>query len=40
MQQCPICNKPVESNHPEADVYHMACLMEVTKHLREKQDEL
>jgi len=25
---CPLCNKPVTSDHPKADVYHMSCLKE------------
>ena len=36
-QRCPWCNEPIESEHPTADVYHLDCIMESTKHLREKK---
>jgi len=25
-QKCPICNEPIETEHPEAVVYHRLCL--------------
>jgi len=36
-QRCPICNQPIESDHPKADVYHMSCMMEQMRPQREKQ---
>lgn len=36
-QVCPVCGEPVGNEHPNADVYHLACIMEITKHLREKR---
>jgi hypothetical protein len=35
---CPICGRPVGEGPVEAKVYHMACLMRVTRHLREEVD--
>jgi len=40
MQYCPICQQPIQSNHPEADVYHLDCIMEETRHLRERQRQI
>jgi hypothetical protein len=34
---CPICGKPCGNYVEGAKVYHMACLMEATKHLRKKK---
>lgn len=34
---CGICGKPIKGKpSPGADVYHMSCMMEATKHLRER----
>jgi hypothetical protein len=36
---CGICGKLMDGKpHPGADVYHMDCMMETTKHLRERND--
>jgi len=32
---CPMCNKPVGPEVPGAKVYHMACLMESLRDVRE-----
>ena len=40
VQRCPICNQPIESDHPEADVYHMSCMMEQMRSQREQQRQL
>ena len=33
---CGVCGEPMEGDpRPGADVYHMTCLEEITKHLRE-----
>ncbi|MHA2265615.1 MAG: hypothetical protein ACXAEN_24755 [Candidatus Thorarchaeota archaeon] len=38
---CGICGKPTKGDpHPGADVYHLHCIMEATKHLRERNDTL
>lgn len=31
---CPGCGKPLTHNHPKASVWHLACLMAATAHLR------
>lgn len=36
-QRCPLCNQPVKSDHPEANVYHMSCMMENMRPQREKR---
>lgn len=39
VQLCGLCGKPTKGDlHPNADVYHMPCMMEHTKHLREGRD--
>jgi hypothetical protein len=35
---CGLCGKRLEGAYPGADVYCMPCMMEATKHLREKKD--
>lgn len=35
--RCPLCGEPVGNEHPDADVYHLACLMAATEHLRERK---
>ena len=37
MQKCCVCGKPVESNHPNAQVAHMKCAMREAKPARDKQ---
>lgn len=36
---CKLCGKRLEGEYPGADVYCGACMMEATKHLREKKDD-
>lgn len=36
---CPICEKPVGREVPGAKVYHMACLMEAMRPVRERDKQ-
>jgi len=36
VQLCGICGKPCQTDYPDADVYHMSCMMEQMRPMREK----
>ena len=40
IQLCPICLQPVGNDHPEAQVYHMTCLMKVIPTLEKRKQDL